>query len=71
LFNGIFSAEIGLENDPIHLAGGNGYVWYETVSSTPSRERTLDEVRERVVERWRNDQVVARLKEKAAQAVRN
>ncbi len=69
LFNGIFSAEIGVENDPIQLAGGNGYVWYEAVSSTPSRERPLDEVRDRVVERWRTDQIAARLKEKAAQAV--
>jgi peptidyl-prolyl cis-trans isomerase D len=51
------------------LAGGNGYVWYEAMSSTPSRERPLDEVRERVVERWRNDQIAVRLKEKAKEAV--
>lgn len=69
LFNGIFSAEIGVENDPIQLAGGNGYVWYEAVSSTPSRERPLDEVRERVVDRWRNDQIATRLKKKAKEAV--
>jgi peptidyl-prolyl cis-trans isomerase D len=69
LFNGIFSTEIGVENDPIQLAGGNGYVWYEAVSSTPSRERPLDEVKDRVVERWRSDQIAARLKEKAKEAL--
>ena len=69
LFNGIFSAEIGVENDPIQLAGGNGYVWYEAMSSTPSRERPLDEVQDRVVERWREDQIAARLKKKAKEAV--
>ncbi len=69
LFNGIFSADIGVENDPIQLAGGNGYVWFEAMSSTPSRERPLDEVKDRVVERWRSDQIAARLKDKAKEAV--
>jgi peptidyl-prolyl cis-trans isomerase D len=69
LFNGIFSADLGVENDPIQLAGGNGYVWFEAMSSTPSRERPLDEVKDRVVERWRSDQIAARLKDKAKEAV--
>ncbi|MGD9925261.1 MAG: peptidylprolyl isomerase, partial [Pseudorhodoplanes sp.] len=65
LFSAIFNAEIGTENDAVRLANGEGYLWYEVISSTPSRERPLDEVRDRVVERWRNDQVAARLKELA------
>ena len=69
LFAGIFEAEIGLENEPVQVPGGNGYVWYEVLSSTPPRERTLDEVRDRVIERWRNDQVAARLKERASEAL--
>jgi peptidyl-prolyl cis-trans isomerase D len=69
LFNGIFSADLGVENDPIQLAGGNGYVWFEAVSSTPSRERPLDEVKDRVIERWRSDQIAARLKDKAKEAI--
>ncbi len=39
------------------------------MSSTPSRERPLDEVKDRVVERWRDDEIAARLKEKAEEAV--
>lgn len=69
LFNGIFNAEIGAENDPVQISGGNGYVWFEAMSSIPSRERPLDEVRERVIERWRADQVGTILKEKAKEAV--
>jgi peptidyl-prolyl cis-trans isomerase D len=69
LLNGIFSAEIGAENDPIQLAGNNGYIWFEAMSSTPSRERPLDEVRDRVIERWRVDQIATRLREKAKEAV--
>jgi peptidyl-prolyl cis-trans isomerase D len=68
LFSAIFSADIGTENEPVQLASGNGYLWYEVVSTTPSRERPLDEVRERVIERWRNDQIAARLKDLAKEA---
>jgi len=64
----IFASEPGVENDPIQLPGGAGYVWYEVLSTTPSRERTLDEVRDRVIERWRNDQITAALKQKATEA---
>lgn len=69
LYSAIFGAEIGMENDPVQLAKGDGYVWYEVAASTPSRERPLDDVRDRVIERWRNDQVAARLKELAKQTV--
>ncbi len=64
----IFASEPGTENEPIQLQGGAGYVWFEVLSVTPSRERPLDEVRDRVAERWRNDQVVQRLKGKAKEA---
>ena len=63
LFSAIFGAEVGTENDAVQLAKGDGYVWYEVAATTPSRERPLDDVRDRVIERWRNDQVAARLKE--------
>jgi peptidyl-prolyl cis-trans isomerase D len=68
LYSAIFNAEIGTENDPVQIAKGEGYLWFEVVSSTPSRERPLDEVRDRVIERWRSDQVAARLKELAKEA---
>jgi peptidyl-prolyl cis-trans isomerase D len=68
LYGAIFNAEIGTENDPVQLASGSGYLWYEVVSSTPSRERSLDEVRDRVIERWRNDQIAERVKALAKEA---
>lgn len=69
LFSAIFGAEVGMENDPVQLAKGDGYVWYEVAATTPSRERPLDDVRDRVIERWRNDQVATRLKELAKETV--
>jgi peptidyl-prolyl cis-trans isomerase D len=69
LYSAIFSADVGAENDPVRFANGEGYVWYEVASTTPSRERPLEDVRDRVIERWRNDQIAARIREVAKQTV--
>src|SRR5258705_13129451 len=62
-----FAAELGVENDPFQSEGG--YVWYEVLGITPSRERALDEVKEQVEQRWREDEIANRLKAKAAQII--
>lgn len=59
-----FATEVGVEVDPVRVADG-GYVWFEVAGVTPARDRTLDEVRDQVVERWRDDQVAERLRAKA------
>jgi peptidyl-prolyl cis-trans isomerase D len=61
-----FSADVGNENDALSVPGG-GYVWYEVLDVTPSRERTLDEVKDRVLERWRQEQIGARIRAKATE----
>jgi peptidyl-prolyl cis-trans isomerase D len=63
-----FAAEVGAENDPLQAPGG-GYVWYEVADVTPSRERSLDEVKDRVEERWREDEIASRLRSKATELV--
>src|SRR3954467_3457332 len=63
-----FSSDVGVENEPLQMAGG-GYLWFEVLGVKPTRERTLDEVRPRVEERWREDQVAERLKAKANEIV--
>jgi peptidyl-prolyl cis-trans isomerase D len=60
-----FNAEVGIENDPLQVQGG--YVWYEVAGITPERDRTLDEVKEEVETRWRNDQVANLLRAKATE----
>lgn len=68
IISNAFGSEPGLENDALSVPGG-GYVWYEVLNVTPSRERTLDEVKDRVIERWRQEQIAARLRAKAAELV--
>jgi peptidyl-prolyl cis-trans isomerase D len=65
LLTAAFGAEVGVENDPLQVQGG--YVWYEVAGVTPERDRTLDEVKEDVENRWRNDQVANVLRAKATE----
>ncbi|PVE23497.1 peptidylprolyl isomerase [Microvirga sp. KLBC 81] len=60
-----FASDIGVDNEALRV--GSGYVWYDVTGIEPSREKTLDEVRDQVATQWREDQVAQRLSEKARQ----
>jgi peptidyl-prolyl cis-trans isomerase D len=62
-----FNSDVGVDNDAIQFNGG--FVWYDVIGITPSRERSLDEVRPQVEARWREDQISSRLRTKAAEMV--
>jgi peptidyl-prolyl cis-trans isomerase D len=66
LLGSAFSADVGSENDALSVPGG-GYLWYEVLNVTPSRERSFDEVRDRVLERWRNEQIATRVRAQAVE----
>lgn len=62
-----FSSDVGVDNDPIQFNGG--YVWFDVLGITPSRERGIDEVKDQVAARWRDDQITSRLRTKATEMV--
>jgi peptidyl-prolyl cis-trans isomerase D len=62
-----FASDIGIDNDPIQFNGG--YVWYDVLGITPSHDRNLDEVKDQVEARWRDDQITSRLRAKATDMV--
>jgi len=62
-----FNSDVGVDNDPIQFNGG--YVWYDVLGITPSRERNLDEVKDQVEAKWREDQIASRLRTKATEMV--
>ncbi|MCX2722578.1 SurA N-terminal domain-containing protein [Roseibium salinum] len=66
LIEGAFDSDIGIENDILQF-GERGYLWYDVVEVIPSRERTLDEVRDDVVAAWKQDQLAKRLNDTAAE----
>jgi peptidyl-prolyl cis-trans isomerase D len=59
-----FDAEVGAENTPLNI-GSTGYVFYEVADVTAARDRTLDEVRDRVVADWTANERVNRLASRA------
>lgn len=64
MIRGAFESEPGVENPAISI-GSTGFVFYEVISTTPARDRTLDEVRNRVLADWKSEEVSNRV---AAQA---
>jgi peptidyl-prolyl cis-trans isomerase D len=61
-----FSTDVGVEADAVQFGDG-GLIYFDVLGITPSRERNLDEVRQQVEQRWRNDQIAQRLKTQAAE----
>jgi peptidyl-prolyl cis-trans isomerase D len=59
-----FSSDVGVDNDPLQLPTG-GYLWYDVSGITPARDRTLDEIKDTVETRWRDDEIAKRLKAKS------
>jgi peptidyl-prolyl cis-trans isomerase D len=62
-----FTSDVGVDNDALQVGGG--YVWFDVLGITPSRERPLDEVKDQVAARWRDDQISGRLRIKATEMV--
>jgi len=66
LVAGTFDSDIGIENDVLQV-GDQGFLWYEVTEVTPARDRALDEVRQDVVDAWKQDELTKRLNETAAE----
>jgi peptidyl-prolyl cis-trans isomerase D len=62
-----FTTDVGVERDPLQFQ--DGYIWFDVVGITPSRERPLDEVKEQVETRWRDQEIATRLNTKATEIV--
>ncbi|HSX75763.1 MAG TPA: SurA N-terminal domain-containing protein [Shinella sp.] len=72
LLGEVFKTDVGTETQPINV-GREGYAWFEVLDVIPDRDRTLDEVRERVVADWTAEQqrqTLAKKAEELAERVR-
>lgn len=65
LVSAIFSADVHGEQEPLKLPNNGGYVWYDVDSVAQSRERKLDEVKDEVLARFRDDEITKALRTKA------
>jgi peptidyl-prolyl cis-trans isomerase D len=66
LLDAAFETEAGIENPPVNV-GSAGYVFYEVEGITPARERTLDEVKAKVIADWKEAETEKRLAARAAE----
>ncbi|GGA85677.1 peptidylprolyl isomerase [Brucella endophytica] len=55
-----FQTDAGVDNDALTV-GNNGYIWYQVDSVTPARDRTLDEVKDKVITQWKEEEAEKRL----------
>jgi peptidyl-prolyl cis-trans isomerase D len=60
VLSALFSTDVGVQADPVQ--SGETLTYYDVNGVTPSRERKLDEVKTQVEQRWRNEQIAAKLK---------
>jgi peptidyl-prolyl cis-trans isomerase D len=59
-----FASDVGVDTEALQMPNG-GYLYFDVTGVTPSRERSLDEVKEQVDTRWRDDEIAKRLQSKA------
>jgi peptidyl-prolyl cis-trans isomerase D len=65
LLTAAFSADVGVERDPLQFQ--DGYIWVDVLGITPSHERPLDEVKDQVEARWREQEIATKLNTKATE----
>jgi peptidyl-prolyl cis-trans isomerase D len=63
-----FASDVGVDNEALRLRNG-GYVWFDVTGIEPARDKRLEEVRDEVARRWREEQVAQRLSDKARSMV--
>ncbi|HXX07479.1 MAG TPA: SurA N-terminal domain-containing protein [Pseudolabrys sp.] len=64
VINAVFASDVGIDTEALQLPNG-GYLYFDVTGVTPSRERSLDEIKDQVAARWRDDEIAKRLQAKA------
>ena len=64
LIGGVFDTEVGVENPAINI-GSSGFLFYEVEGVTPSRDRTLEEMKPKVLADWLTAEKSSRISKKA------
>ena len=63
VINAAFASDVGVDTEALQIPNG-GYLYFDVTGITPSRERPLDEVKDEVAARWRDDEIARRLQTK-------
>ena len=63
LVTAAFQADQGFDNDALTM-GNIGYLWYQVDGIIPARDRTLDEVKDKVIAAWKAEEAIKRLNQR-------
>ncbi|ENN91568.1 peptidyl-prolyl cis-trans isomerase [Bartonella schoenbuchensis] len=69
LLDAIYQANVETEPDLLSLQEG-GYLWYQVDTIIPSRDRTLEEVKQDAIAQWKSEEIQRLLDEKAENALK-
>ncbi len=69
LLHAAFASDIGVDNDVLNTRDG-GFEWFEVAAVEPARAQTLDEVKDKAIAAWRDDEIAKRLSAKAEDLVK-
>ncbi|WP_316862574.1 SurA N-terminal domain-containing protein [uncultured Cohaesibacter sp.] len=69
LLTSVFETDIDYEADPVDISK-SGFAWFRVTDIVPSRDRTLDEVRDDVVAAWKKEERTRRNAELAGNLVK-
>jgi peptidyl-prolyl cis-trans isomerase D len=68
LLQAIFASDVGVDDQPV-ATKDRGFVWFEVTKVEPSRDRSLDDVKDQVAKQWREEEIAKALSAKAADMV--
>jgi peptidyl-prolyl cis-trans isomerase D len=65
----VFASDVGVDDEAIPTKD-HGYVWFSVTKVDPAHDRTFEEVKDKVAEAWRKQEIDKRLADKAAELVK-
>jgi peptidyl-prolyl cis-trans isomerase D len=68
VINAAFASDVGVDTEALQLPSG-GYLYFDVTGITPSRERSLDEVKDQVSAHWRDGEIAKRLQTKTDELI--
>jgi peptidyl-prolyl cis-trans isomerase D len=69
LLPAVFASDVGVDDEAIQTKD-RGYIWFSVTKVDPAHDRTLDEVKDKVADVWRKQEIAKRLTDKAADFVK-
>jgi peptidyl-prolyl cis-trans isomerase D len=69
LLPAVFASDVGVDDEAISTKD-RGYIWFSVTKVDPAHDRTFDEVKDKVADVWRKQEIAKRLTDKAADFVK-